>query len=118
MTWFFRLTSAEHRLLLGFAAVAVLFALLPGLLFVANLHDKERRDFPHSGVVSALTPGDFVLHGKKDRSLRVTYTASTTVSAGSVVEGQFVQVFGDMVVPGTMAAERIQVLETPKGQRP
>lgn len=108
--------SKERWLVVGFVLAAVLFALLPALLFAPDWHQKGGRDFPHSGFVGQLTATDFTLAGKQERRLHVTYTASTTVAGGGLVEGQFVQVFGHLVEPGTIAADRIQVLGVP--QRP
>lgn len=97
----------------GALLTLLLLMLLPPLLFGPDIRDK---DFPRSGEVVRLTNSGFVLGGKRDgRELVVTTTASTTIR-GTVAAGQFVQVTGDLVAPGLMTADRVQVLDGPRRQ--
>lgn len=91
----------------------LILMVLPPLLFAPDIKDK---DFPHSGEVVRLTDTGFVIGGKhKERELTITTTATTTVR-GDVTVGEFVQVFGTMVRPGEVVAERIQVIDGPRRQ--
>jgi hypothetical protein len=106
--------SPNTRIIIGFFALALVFALLPLLWHGPTSKKGANVDFPHSGYVRVLGPDSFRLEGKKDRILTVQYATSTTVTGGVLAEGSFVQVYGTKGEAKTLVAERIQLLQDPR----